>query len=172
MKNRFAKRLNREDLMQIPGFSKIYVACEDDNLQDGILWHWTAPAVVFNSGDDPIVVCDLVSGINSYEVDESFAENVPYISFWDIEPDSEQLKGVSEEEFNELPEPIHFKRLAHEITSRGLSFKTFCRDAGLDLEEFNQIITGKRLILRTGELVKIGNALGLFEDDLIGLFAS
>jgi len=170
MKNTTAKRLGREDLKQLPGFTKIWVAGENED--DGILWHWTAPAVVFNSGEDPVIPCDLDDGLVTYEVTESFSEVHPDISFWDNEPDDAQLQGVTEAEFTSMPEPIKYKKLAHEITNRQMSFELFCEASGFDLDQFNQMITGKRNITSLSEIAEIGYSLGIDGAELIELFAS
>ena len=171
MKNTTAKRLSREDLKQLPDFTKIWVSCVMD--EDGVLWHWTAPGVVFNSGNEtPVVPCDFPESVLVYQVTESFAEMEPDVSFWDSKPAKKQLQGISQEEFNSLPDEITFNKLAHEITGRGMSFKTFCECAGLDLDEFNLMITGQRKITHLSEVEKIGKALDLDGIELIELFAS
>lgn len=170
VKKTLAKRLNREDLKALPGFTKIWMATEEDDIQDGVIWHYTVPAVVFNSGDNPIVPCDIVDSIATYEVSENFAEWAPDISFWDSEPLKEQLRGISEEEYNSLPEGIKYPKLSRLITGKGMSFKTFCEAAELDLDEFNQMITGQREKITTGEFLKIWNALNLDEEEIMELF--
>lgn len=105
MKHTIAKKMTRDELKRIPGFTKIWVACVNDDTMYGLLWHWIAPAVIFNSGNDPIIVPDLVNGIAVYEVDDDFFAQAPYISFWNKKPDHKQLEGISEEEFNLMTEP-------------------------------------------------------------------
>ena len=165
METTMAKKLTRNELKELPSFTRIFCSYEDEDTERGIVWHWTAPAVVLNSGDTPVVACDDPDSITVHEVHESFSATDPGISFWDCEPDPAQLKGITEAEFNELPEPIVCKTLARIITSRKMTFRTFSQMVNMDPDDFTQAMKSGTFTAK--DLLAISAALNVGIEDLV-----
>ncbi len=104
-------------------------------------------------------------------VNDKMADNPDY-TYWDIEPDKCQLIGVSETEYQSMPDEIQdniFPPLVTKITACGWTVASFCKLAGLDEHQFMDTIIGKRQFIQY-EIVVIRTVLHLSDDEIMQIF--
>ena len=155
-----ARKLTLKEIETLPFASVIwYSGVSNDN---GVVWHWKLPVVVYATGKDGRLGGDAFAGIFEKDISADLFNN-PNDAYWDKEPDDEQLAGITTDEYNELipghdDEEIVCPKLAEIITGRKMTFKGFCDQNGYDLSEFIEKIVGNKAFT-CGELASIAVAL-------------
>ncbi len=166
--NTNAKKLTLKEIEAMPRGSVVWRG--DVNIDDGVIWHYAAPAVICVAGPGGYLLGGDEAGTFDMDINEHLM-NDPTTTFWDNEPSDAQLLGITRAEFDSMdtPEEIVFPKLATAITSRKMSLENFCEKAGLVYHEFWNAMTGKREF-RQWEIVKIRVALNLTDDEVMEIF--
>ena len=163
-----AEKLTLSEIAAMPRKADLYFTKENEEPEDGILWHEIELATIVDPGMYGRIIVVSKGGYRDFDICDDLLDD-PTIAFWNREPDHQQLKGVSEDEFNTLPEGILLKNLSRRITSEKMTFETFCRDADLDLDSFTNAMTGNS-DFTAGMVAKISKILNLIDGEMMDLF--
>ncbi len=166
--NNTARKLTLEEIAAMPRKTDLYFTYEEDCPDDGIVWNWGATATIVAPGMNGRIIVVSEGGYRDFDIYDDLL-NDPDISFWDHEPDQQQLKGISEEEYGTVPENVLLKNLSHRITSEKMTYERFCRAADLDLDTFTKAMTGA-CDFTAGMIAKISKTLNLTDDELMKMF--
>lgn len=164
-----AKKLSLEEIEALPKASVIWRGYVF-NSDEGIVWHSIEPLLVCVPGKDGV----LMGGDKNSYVDLVINEHLfddPTDTYWNQEPTDSQLPGITREEYDAFTEEnrIVFTGLASAITSKGMTFKGFCKQNGMNYNSFWNAITGNREFLQK-EIVAIRTTLELSDDEAREIF--
>lgn len=162
-----ARKLTIEEIKALPFASIIwYSNVSNDN---GVVWHWKTPVVVYCPGDEGWLGGDAFGGgVIEKSIDDDMFSN-PNDSYWNSEPTDDQLPGITKDEYNELwngdEEDITMPKLAEAITGRKITFEKICNLTGIDFGHFTDAMTGKE-DFTCGELATIARELNTTVDEI------
>lgn len=164
-----AKKLTLDEIKALPRTSVIWYSYEIIT-DEGIMFHYTAPVMVCVPHENGCLIGGDESSIFDRDIDDHLMDDD--ISFWDAEPDRGQLSGITQKEYDDLTDvnSIVFPKLATAITSKGYTFESFSRTAGLNPVQLWESITGQREF--TGkEIEVIVDKLNMRAADMRDLFS-
>lgn len=100
-KNTIARKLTLEEIKALSRGSVVWVVMIFTS-EDGTVFHTIDPVMVWRTkeGSGLIGCSDECSYIDICIDDDLFSD--PDLTIWNIEPDDNQLKGISQEEFDSL----------------------------------------------------------------------
>lgn len=162
-----AKKLTLDELKRLPRGSAVWAEFLDKS-EEGIVWYILDPVVVCEPGENGSIIGGNRDAIIARYIDDHLLEE---LTIWSSEPDKEQLTGITQKEYDDLPDvrKILFPELATAITSRRYTFEAFCTFAGLDYHDFWDAITGYREFV-LHEIVSIRSALNLTDEETMSIF--
>ena len=138
-----AKKLTLDEIKALPRTSVIWYSYEIIT-DEGIMFHYTAPVMVCVPHENGCLIGGDDMSIFDRNIDDHLMDDD--VSFWNAEPDRRQLSGITQEEYDDLVDVsrIVFPKLATAITSKGYTFESFSRAAGLNPVQIWKSITGQR----------------------------
>ena len=122
-----AKKLTIDEIKSLPLASVVWFSFEYEN-DEGIAWHGYRPVMVCVPGENGTLIGGEEDSYIRISIDDHMLDSRED-SFWNFKPNEEQLKGITEEEYNAMPDPeqINNHKLAFAITSRKISVEAFCK---------------------------------------------
>lgn len=138
-----AKKLTLDEIKALPRTSVIWYSYEIIT-DEGIMFHYAAPVMVCVPHENGCLIGGDGLSIFDRDIDDHLMDDD--ISFWDTEPNREQLSGITVDEYDDLIDVnrIVFPKLATAITSKGYTFETFSSATGLNPVQLWKSITGQR----------------------------
>lgn len=177
--NNTAKKLTLEEIIALPRGSVVWGSFENES-DEGVVWHEVDPMMISVPGENGLLI-----GSDTYSVFERKIDNQLFhdpvveaidpganITIWDHEPARKQLRGISREEYDAMPdelEQIQFTRLAYVITNNGFTFEQISDMTGIKVKRLWNILTGKSEIVQC-EIVALRRALDLTDDETMAVF--
>ncbi len=165
--NESARKLSLAEIKELPKASVIWLASETTE-PEGIKWFAKLPIMVYVPGEDGAVIGANEAGYFDRKFSDLF--NDTGLSYWDKEPENEQLCGITEDEFNQISNGPIASALTAAIIKRYNSFHLFCEKAGFEYESFLDGMAERR-DFSSKELLTIFKLLDLTEEETNELFA-
>lgn len=160
-----AKKLTLDEIKALPRASVIWSSFVF-NTDEGIQFHTVYPVMVCVPHENGCLIGGDEEIYLRWIIDNQLMEND--VTFWDIEPARDQLPGITQNEYDGLPD---VKRiiLAAAITSKGYSFESFSMTAGLSLDRLRESLNGQREFT-LDEMEKISKVLEFSDDQIREVF--